>query len=122
MELTEFGKICRCKKIQSRSVRYSSCAGLSKSANKDTEQIDCKTLYRNEGYSHYKIYPCRRIRFTIAYTPDLKWISISKINSRSKPKNTLQTTVQGTEHSYHSFTIHPGSDKLLEKTPPVCRA
>jgi len=46
----------------------------------------------------------------------------SKINSRRKPKNPLQTTVQGTEHSYHSFTIHPGSDKLLEKKPPICRA
>jgi len=46
----------------------------------------------------------------------------NKINSRSKPKNPLQTTVQGTEHSYHSFTIHFGSDKLLEKTPPVCKA
>jgi hypothetical protein len=46
----------------------------------------------------------------------------SKINSRSKPKNPLQTTVQGNEHSYHSFTIHHGSDKLPEKTPPVCKA
>jgi hypothetical protein len=40
----------------------------------------------------------------------------SKINSWSKPKNPLQAAVQGTEHSYHSFIIHPGSDKLLEKT------
>jgi len=46
----------------------------------------------------------------------------NKFNNRSKPKNPLQTTVQGIEHSYQSSTIHFGSDKLLEKTPPVCRA
>ena len=42
-----------------------------------------------------------------------------KINRRIKRKNPLQATVQETEYSYHSFTIHFGSDKLLEKEPPV---
>jgi len=37
-------------------------------------------------------------------------------------KNPLQTTIQGTEYSYCSFTTHFGSDKLFEKTPQVCRA
>ena len=95
MELIEFGKICRCKKIQSRSVRYSSRAGLS------------KTVYRNEGYPHYKISLYRRIRFTVAHTPDLKWISISKINPLNTELNPICCLVAllGAHHFLHVSRI-----------------
>jgi hypothetical protein len=46
----------------------------------------------------------------------------NKINGSSKPGNLLQTNIQGTENSHHSFTIRFGCDKLFKKTPPVCRA
>jgi hypothetical protein len=34
----------------------------------------------------------------------------------------MQTNIQGTEISHHSFSIHFGSDELFKKTPAVCRA
>jgi len=61
MELIEFGKISHCKKIQSPSVRYSSCAGLSKSASKDKYQ--CRTdrllkLFTKMSFTNYKLWSC----------------------------------------------------------------
>jgi hypothetical protein len=45
-----------------------------------------------------------------------------KINGRSKPGDLMQTSIEGTEYSYHSLPIYFGSDKLFKKTPSVCRA
>jgi hypothetical protein len=34
----------------------------------------------------------------------------------------MQTNIQGTENSHHSFTVRFGSDTLFKKTPAVCTA